>query len=396
MNMPIYMDYHATTPVDKEVLEAMLPYFSEKFGNAASKQHQFGWAADAIVESSRLSISRLLGAQSREIVFTSGATEANNLAIKGIAEAYRNKGNHIITVQTEHHAVLDPCKKMERLGFEVTYLPVDNFGVVSLDSFQRAIKPTTILASVMLANNEVGTIHPVEQIGAICREYGILLHTDATQAVGKIPVDVNAMNIDALSMTGHKMYGPKGIGALYVRSAPEKIRLAIQMDGGGHERGMRSGTLNVPGIVGLAKALEVSVRVMKEESEWLRGYSNLMLKRFEQELGDVYLNGHPVQRLPQNLNVCFNGIEDSVLMMNLKEIAVSTGSACSTGAPEPSHVLKAMKAPGDRLHSSIRFGLGRYTTQEEVDYVAGRFIDTVKKLRESSSKFKKSSIVHTV
>jgi cysteine desulfurase len=396
MNKPIYMDYHATTPVDKEVFEAMLPYFREKFGNAASKQHQFGWAADAIVESSRLTIAKLLGAQAREIVFTSGATESNNLAIKGIAESYRNKGNHIITAQTEHHAVLDPCKKLERLGFEVTYLPVGNDGLVSLEVFQRAIKPTTILVSVMIANNEIGAIQPIEQIGAICREYGILFHTDATQAVGKIPVDVNAMNIDALSMTGHKMYGPKGIGALYVRSSPEKVRLAIQMDGGGHERGMRSGTLNVPGIVGLAKALEVSARVMKEESERLRGYRDLMIKRFEQELGDVHLNGHPTERLPGNVNICFSGVEDSVLMMNLKEIAVSTGSACSTGAPEPSHVLKALKVPGNQLHSSIRFGLGRYTTKEEVDYVADRFIETVKKLRDFTSTHKKQTVTQTV
>jgi cysteine desulfurase len=396
MNKPVYMDYHATTPVDKEVLEAMLPYFSEKFGNAASKQHQFGWAADAIVESSRLTIAKLLGAQSREIVFTSGATESNNLAIKGIAESYRNKGNHIITVQTEHHAVLDPCKKLERQGFEITYLPVDKDGIVSLETFQRAIKPTTILVTIMFANNEIGTIHPIEQIGAICHEYGIIFHTDATQAVGKIPVDVNAMNIDALSMTAHKMYGPKGIGALYVRSSPEKVRLAIQMDGGGHERGMRSGTLNVPGIVGLAKAFEVSARVMKEESERLRGFRDLMLKRFEQEIGEVYLNGHPTQRLPHNLNICFTGVEDSVLMMNLKDIAVSTGSACSTGAPEPSHVLKALHVPADRMHSSIRFGLGRYTTKEEVDYVAGRFIETVKKLRDVSSKYKKSPVIQTV
>jgi cysteine desulfurase len=248
----------------------------------------------------------------------------------------------------------------------------------------------------MFANNEIGTIHPIEQIGAICHEYGIIFHTDATQAVGKIPVDVNAMNIDALSMTAHKMYGPKGIGALYVRSSPEKVRLAIQMDGGGHERGMRSGTLNVPGIVGLAKAFEVSARVMKEESERLRGFRDLMLKRFEQEIGEVYLNGHPTQRLPHNLNICFAGVEDSVLMMNLKDIAVSTGSACSTGAPEPSHVLKALHVPADRMHSSIRFGLGRYTTQEEVDYVANRFIETVKKLRDVSSKYKKSPVIQTV
>ncbi|MFI5252558.1 MAG: IscS subfamily cysteine desulfurase [Bacteroidota bacterium] len=388
MNKPIYMDYHATTPVDAEVLDAMLPYFKEKFGNPASRQHQFGWSADAMVESSRVNIAKAIGADSREIVFTGGATESNNLALKGIAEAYRKKGNHIITVQTEHKSVLDSCKKLERQGFEVTYLPVDTNGIVSLDELQRAIKPSTILVSVMIANNEIGVIQPIGQIGAICRGYGIIFHTDATQAVGKIPVNVNTMNIDALSMTAHKIYGPKGTGALYVRSSPEKVRLNIQMDGGGHERGMRSGTLNVPGIVGLAKALEVSVRVMKDESARLQGFRDSMFKRFETELGKVYLNGHPTERLSQNLNVCFDGIEDAVLMMNIKEVAVSTGSACSTGAPEPSHVLKALKIPGDRLHSSIRFGLGRYTTAEEVEYVTNRVIESVKKLRESSAKYK--------
>ena len=392
MNKPIYMDYHATTPVDTEVLDAMLPFFSEKFGNPASKQHHFGWSVEAVVEISRTSIGNAIGAESREIVFTSGATEANNLAIKGVAEAYHAKGKHIITVQTEHKSVLDSCKHLEKHGFEVTYLSVDSYGMISLEELQKAIKPTTILVSIMFANNEIGTIQPIEQIGKICSEYGIIFHTDATQAIGKVPVNVNTMNIDLLSMTAHKIYGPKGTGALYVRSSPKKIKLDIQIDGGGHERGMRSGTLNVPGIVGLSKALELSLKHMKEDAIRLQSYRDEMLKRFEQELGNVYLNGHPTERLPNNLNVSFAGIEDTALMLNIKEIAVSTGSACSTGIPEPSHVIKALKVPADRLHSSIRFGLGRYTTQEEVDYTIARVIESVKKLRDVSARYKKSPV----
>jgi cysteine desulfurase len=384
MKKAIYMDYHSTTPVDPAVMAAMLPYFTEKFGNAASRQHQFGWTAEEGVESSRSTIAKAIGAHSNEIVFTSGSTEANNLALKGIAEMCKQKGNHVVSVQTEHKSVLDPCKKLERWGFSVTYLSVDNYGLIDLDSLSKAITPSTILVSVMVANNEIGTIQPIAEIGKICRQRGVFFHTDATQAVGKIPVNVDTVNIDLMSFTAHKMYGPKGVGALYVRNNNPKVKLALQMDGGGHERGMRSGTLNVPGIVGFAKALDISIRVMEEESARLKEYRDKMLKEFAAGIEDVHLNGHPELRLPHNLNVSFDGIEDSALMMSMKDIAVSTGSACSTSIPEPSHVLKALRLPKERLHSSIRFGLGRFTTAEEIDYVIDRVTETVKKLRELS------------
>jgi len=378
------MDYHSTTPVDSRVVEAMLPFFTEKFGNAASRQHMFGWIAEEAVESSRASIAQHIGADQKDIVFTSGATESNNLAIKGIAEVRRQKGNHIITVQTEHKSVLDTCRRLEKQGFEVTYLPVDSFGVVDVNRIRDSLRPTTVLVSVMFANNEIGTLQSIAEIGKICREHGVVFHTDATQAVGKVPVNVSTMCIDAMSFSGHKMYGPKGVGALYVRQSSPKVKIAMQMDGGGHERGMRSGTLNVPGIVGLAKALELSVELMAEESKRLMVLRDRMFHEFVSRLDAVSLNGHPTDRLPHNLNVSFAFVEDNALLMSMKDVAISTGSACSTADPEPSHVLKALRLPQERLHSSLRFGLGRFTTEEEVEYVITRVVESVRKLRELS------------
>jgi len=381
---PVYMDYHATTPVDSRVLEAMLPFFSEKFGNPSSRQHRFGWIAEEAVESCRENIARCIGSESKEIVFTSGATESSNLALKGTAEAYKQKGSHIVTVQTEHKSVLDTCRRLEKQGFEVTYLPVDEYGIVDLDRFRASLRPSTILVSIMIANNEIGSIQSVDEIGKLCREHAVFFHTDATQAVGKIPVDVQKMHIDLMSFNAHKIYGPKGIGALYVRRSNPKVKIAMQMDGGGHERGMRSGTLNVPGIVGLAKALELSVQSMSEETIRLRILRDRMFDAFTGQLDEVFLNGHPTNRLPNNLNVSFLYAEDNALMMSMKDIAVSTGSACSTADPEPSHVLKALRLPQERLHSAIRFGLGRFTTEEEVEYVIGRVVENVRKLRQLS------------
>lgn len=385
MKMPVYMDNHATTPVDPEVVKAMLPFFTEQFGNPASRQHRFGWVTEEAVESSRRSVADLIGADPREIVFTSGATESNNLAIKGVAGILRQKGNHIITVATEHKSVLDSCKRLGQSGYEIEFLPTDEFGVVESDALKRALKPSTILVSVMIANNEVGTVQDIAAIGTICRERGVLFHTDASQAVGKIPVDVRTMNVDLLSFTGHKVYGPKGIGALYVRQSTPRIKLLPQMDGGGHEGGMRSGTLNVPAIVGFGKALGIARSQMAAESKRLAAQRDRMWKGFTEQLDEVYLNGHPVHRLPNNLNVSFGHVDDSALMMNMKEIAVSTGSACSTGNPEPSHVLRALKLPADRLHSSLRFGLGRFTTDEEVEFTIQHVVESVKRLREFSA-----------
>ncbi|HZY11052.1 MAG TPA: IscS subfamily cysteine desulfurase [Bacteroidota bacterium] len=400
MKLPIYMDYHATTPVDPGVVDAMLPYFNEKFGNPASRQHRFGWVTEEAVESSRKTLASLIGAQSKEIIFTSGATESNNLALKGIAEACGNpslrekqKGDHIVTVQTEHKSILDTCQKLSKGGFQITYLPVDRDGIVDREHLEKAITNKTILVSIMIANNEIGTIQYVEDIGNICRARGVFFHTDATQAIGKIPVDVETMKVDLMSFTGHKIYGPKGVGALYVRSSNPRVKIALQMEGGGHERGMRSGTLNVPGIVGLAKACELSVQLMPEESKRLTSFRETMFTAFTSKLDDVYLNGHPTRRLPSNLNVSFNHVEDNALMMSMKDIAVSTGSACSTSDPEPSHVLKALRLPSERLHSSIRFGLGRFTTEEEVDYVINRVVENVIKLRKLSPSYKSSKEV---
>lgn len=384
MKIPVYMDYHATTPVDQRVVDAMLPYFTATFGNPASRQHKFGWMAEEAVESSRGAIAHALHAQPKEIVFTAGATEANNLALKGVAEAWRQKGTHVVTVQTEHKSVLDSCKKMEKSGFQVTYLPVDESGLVSLDELRNALTPGTVLVSIMAANNEIGTLQSIGEIGSVCREQGVFFHTDATQAIGKIPIDVDAMKIDLLSFSGHKIYGPKGIGALYVRQTNPKVKLIAQIDGGGQERGMRSGTLNVPGIVGLGKAVELAVQSMESESKRLHALREKMLNAFTSQLDEVFLNGHPTGRLPNNLNVSFLHVEDNALMMSMKEIAVSTGSACSTADPAPSHVLKALQLPQERLHSAIRFGLGRFTTEEEVDYVVARVVENVKKLRQLS------------
>lgn len=389
MNLPIYLDYHATTPVDPRVVEAMLPYFTEKFGNASSRQHRFGWIAEEAVESSRATIGNAINALSKEIIFTSGATESNNLAIKGIAEAWRQKGTHIVTVQTEHKSVLDTCKKLEKYGYQVTYLPVDQYGVIDLNRLEETITPKTILVSVMMANNEIGTIHPIAEIGKICHQKGVFFHTDATQAVGKLPIDVQAMHVDLLSLSGHKIYGPKGVGSLYIRNANPKVQLASQMDGGGHERGFRSGTLNVPAIVGMAKAIELAVQTMGIETEQLKQLRDRLFHGFTNQLDEVYLNGHPTNRLPNNLNVSFLHCDNNALMMSIKEIAVSNGSACSTADPEPSHVLKALKLPQERLHSAIRFGLGRFTTEEEIDYVIGRVVENVKKLRQLSPTYRK-------
>jgi cysteine desulfurase len=384
MKLPVYMDYHATTPVDPRVLEVMLPYFSEKFGNSSSRQHSFGWMAEEGVESARASVARSIGCEPKEIIFTAGATEANNLALKGVAEAYRAKGDHIVTAQTEHKSVLDTCKKLEKSGMKATFLPVDAFGVVDPGDVRKAITPRTILVSVMLANNEIGTIQDVGAIGEICRERGVLLHTDATQAVGKIPVDVDTMKVDLLSLSGHKVYGPKGIGALYVRSRDPRVAIVAQTDGGGHERGLRSGTLNVPGIVGLGAALSLAASSREEEYERTKRLRDRMLSALTSGLDEVYLNGHPALRLPNNLNLSFTRVDENALMMSMKDVAVSTGSACSSSTPEPSHVLRALGLPLSRLNSAIRFGLGRMTTEEETEYVITRVLTEVRRLRSGA------------
>ncbi|MGE5648134.1 MAG: IscS subfamily cysteine desulfurase [Acidobacteriota bacterium] len=384
MKKPIYMDYHATTPVDPRVLEAMLPYFGEKFGNAASRNHAYGWDAEHAVERARKQIASLIGATQKEIVFTSGATESDNLAIKGVAEMYAERGNHIITVATEHKAVLDTCKKLQKRGYDITYTPIGKDGLVDLEALRAAITPKTILISVMLANNEIGVLQPVREIGRIARERGVLFHTDATQAVGKVPVNVDADNIDLMSISAHKMYGPKGIGALYVRRKNPRVQLTAQMDGGGHERGMRSGTLNVPGIVGLGEACAICEREMAEEAVRLAGLRDRLKDRLLAELDEVYINGSMEHRLPGNLNMSFAYVEGESLLMGISDVAVSSGSACTSATLEPSYVLKALGVGDDLAHTSIRFGLGRFTTQEEVDYVAARVIEVVRKLRELS------------
>jgi len=384
VKLPVYMDNHATTAVDPRVLDAMLPYFTEKYGNAASRNHEFGWKAEEAVETARGQIARLIHASPREIVFTSGATESNNLAIKGVAEAHRAEGNHIITQATEHKAVLDTCKRLERYGFEVTYLPVNKEGLVDLESLRRAITPKTILISIMHANNEIGVIQPIEQIGKIAKEKKVLFHVDAAQSVGKIPVDVEKFGVDLLSISAHKLYGPKGVGVLYVRRKDPRVELAPMIDGGGHERGLRSGTLNVPGIVGLGKACEICQKEMTEESERLRRLRNKLKDAITNRLDDTFLNGSMAHRLPNNLNLSFAGVEGDALLMGINDVAVSSGSACTTATLEPSHVLRALGVPEDLAHSSIRFGLGRFNTEEEVDYVANRVVETVKRLRELS------------
>jgi cysteine desulfurase len=384
MKLPIYMDNHATTPMDPRVFQAMTPYFTEHFGNAASRNHSFGWRAEEAVEKARKQIADLIGAGSKEIIFTSGATESDNLAIKGVAEMYAEKGNHIITVATEHKAVLDTCKHFEKRGCRVTYLPVLESGLIDLDMLRESITDKTILVSVMWANNEIGVIQPIAEIGRICRERGVLFHSDAVQAIGKVPVNVIKDNVDILSITAHKLYGPKGVGALYVRRKNPRVQLTAQVDGGGHERGMRSGTLNVPGIVGLGEACEIAGREMDQEAARLKRLRDKLAGRFTAELAEVYINGTMESRLPGNLNISFAYVEGESLLMGINDIAVSSGSACTSATLEPSYVLKALGAVEEIAHSSIRFGLGRFNTEEEVDYTANKVIEVVKKLRELS------------
>ena len=384
VKLPIYMDNHATTPVDPRVVETMLPYFSENFGNAASRNHAFGWKAEEGVEHAREQVAKLIGATPKEIIWTSGATESNNLAIKGVAEMYREKGNHIITEVTEHKAVLDTCKRLEKYGYEVTYLPVQKDGRVNLDDVRKAITPRTILLSIMYANNEIGVVQPVAELGALAKEKGVFFHVDGVQAAGKIPVDVNKDNIDLLSLSGHKLYGPKGVGALYVRRRNPRVQLSPLIDGGGHERGMRSGTLNVTGIVGFGKACELCLEEMPVESARLRGMRDRLKDRIFSELDEVFINGSMTHRLPHNINISFAYVEGESMLMGINDVAVSSGSACTSATLEPSYVLKALGVGEDLAHTSIRFGLGRFNTDEEVDYVAARVIETVKRLRELS------------
>jgi len=385
LKLPIFMDYHSTTPVDPRVLEEMIPYFTTKFGNAASRNHPFGWEAEEAVDHARERIASFIGAKdSKEIVLTSGATESDNLAIKGVAEFYKDKGNHVITTVIEHKAVLDTCKRLEKEGYEVTYLPVGQDGLVDPDAVKRAMTDRTILVSVMLANNEIGTVQPLEAIGKLTRERGVLLHTDAVQGVGKVDFDVQRMNVDLASITSHKMYGPKGVGALYVRRSKPRVRIVAQMDGGGHERGMRSGTLAVPLIVGFGKAAEIMQREGKAESVRLAALRDRLLAKLTARLDEVYVNGSVEHRLPGNLNVSFNFVEGEGLMMAIKDVAVSSGSACTSASLEPSYVLRALGVGDELAHSSIRFGLGRFTTEEEVDYVAELVASKVERLRELS------------
>jgi cysteine desulfurase len=386
LKLPIYMDHHATTPVAPEVFEAMRPYFMEQFGNAASRSHPFGWAAEAAVETARSQIAQLIGCKPMEVVFTSGATESDNLAIKGVAYAYREKGNHLITSRFEHHAVLDPCKRLEKEGFEVTCLPVSRDGLVDPADVAKAITPKTILVSIMLANNEIGTIQPLAEIGSICKERGVIFHSDAVQGAGKIPVAVHALGVDLLSLTAHKLYGPKGVGALYVRMEKPRVKLVAQMDGGGHEKGRRSGTLNVPGIVGLGKACELSGEVMATEAARLTALRERLWDGIRSRLDRVHLNGHARLRLPGNLNVSFEGADGGTLLLALKEVAVSSSSACSTGSIEPSHVLRALGLRHELALSSLRFGLGRGNTEDEVDYICARVAEEVSRLRQSAAR----------
>jgi len=383
--LPIYMDHHATTPVDARVLEAMLPYFSREFGNAASVTHDYGRRAAEAVERARAQVAALIGADAREIIFTSGATEANNLAIKGVAWMHTAKGKHIITAATEHHAVLDPCRRLQREGWELTVLPVDRYGLVDPDAVRNAIRPDTVLITIMAANNEIGTIAEVEQIGAIAREHGVLFHTDATQAVGHIPVNVRAWQVDLLSCSAHKLYGPKGVGALYVRRGRPPVRLAPLVDGGGHERGLRSGTLPVPLIVGFGAACALAAELLSDEATRLAQLRDRLQERILAELDEVYVNGHPKRRLPGNLNLSFAYVDGEALLMSLPEVALSSGSACTSATPHPSHVLEAIGRSEELARASLRFGLGRPNTQEEVEFVAERVVAAVRKLRAMSA-----------
>jgi cysteine desulfurase len=383
MDLPIYLDNNATTPMDPRVLEAMLPYFNQKFGNAASRNHAFGWVAEEAVDYAREQVAKIIGANEKEIIFTSGATEADNLAIKGVFEMYQDKGNHIITTTTEHKAVLDTCKHVEKLGGRVTYLPVQSDGLINLQELEAAMTSETILVSIMYGNNEIGVIQPIKEIAAIAHKYGALFMTDATQAVGKIPVDVNADGIDLLAFTAHKIYGPKGVGALYVRRKGPRVKVTAQMDGGGHERGMRSGTLNVPGIVGFGKACEICMQEMESEAKRLSALRD-KLQTSLLELEESYVNGNVAHRLPHVANISFKYVEGEGLMMAMKDLAVSSGSACTSASLEPSYVLKSLGLSDDLAHSSIRFGLGRFTTAEEVDYAIEVTKKSVTHLRELS------------
>jgi cysteine desulfurase len=387
LKFPIYMDYHATTPVDRRVLETMLPYFTDTFGNAASRSHRYGWVAEEAVGYAREQIANFIGAEKpEEIVFTSGASESDNLALKGVAEFYSEKGNHIITAKTEHKAILDTCKRLEKQGFQVTYLDVTKEGFVEPEAVAKAITDKTILVSVMLANNEVGTIQPIKDIGAVCRSKGVLFHTDAVQGLGKTEFDVQAMNVDLASLTAHKIYGPKGIGALYVRRSKPRVRLTAQMDGGGHERGYRSGTLNVPGIVGFGKACEILSKEWREEITRIGAQRDRLKDYLYANLDELFLNGPPPgpRRLPNNLNVSFAFVEGEAMMMAIKDVCVSSGSACTSASLEPSYVLRALGVEEELAHTSIRFGLGRFTTDEEVDFVGKLVVEKVRKLREMS------------
>lgn len=383
LKLPIYLDSNATTPVDERVLQTMIPYFTQNFGNAASRNHPFGWSAEEAVDYAREQVAKLINANEKEIIFTSGATESNNLAIKGVFEMYAEKGKHIITATTEHKAVLDTCKHLEKLGAEVTYLPVGTDGLLDLNELEKAMRPDTILVTIMYANNEIGVVQPIRQISAIAKKYGALFHTDATQATGKIPVDVIADGIDLLSFTAHKMYGPKGVGALYVRRKNPRVKVTAQMDGGGHERGMRSGTLNVPGIVGFGKACEIAIAEMESDARRLRALRD-RLETSLLEVEEAYLNGNKEHRLPHVANISFKYVEGEGLMMGVKDIAVSSGSACTSASLEPSYVLKNLGLDDELAHSSLRFGLSKYTTEEEIDYTISHVKEAVAKLRDMS------------
>jgi cysteine desulfurase len=384
LKLPIYLDHNATTPMDPRVLETMIPYFTENFGNAASRNHSFGWHAEEAVDYAREQIAQLIGADPKEIIFTSGATEGDNLGIKGVYEMYASKGNHIITCTTEHKAVLDTCKHLEKLGAEVTYLEVQPDGLIDLKELEAAMRPTTILVAIMYANNEIGVIQPVKEISAIAKKHGALFFTDAVQAVGKIPVDVNADGIDLMAFTAHKMYGPKGVGALYVRRKNPRVKVTAQLDGGGHERGMRSGTLNVPGIVGFGKACELARLEMASDTERISKLRDKLENALKQ-IDESYVNGNPAHRLPHVSNISFKYVEGEGLMMGFnQDIALSSGSACTSASLEPSYVLKALGLGDDLAHSSLRFGLGRYTTEEQIDFTIKAVTDTVLKLREMS------------
>lgn len=384
LHRPIYLDCHATTPVDPRVLEAMLPYFTEHFGNPASVTHQYGWEAEAAVQQARETLAIVLHANPEEIVFTSGATEANNLAIKGVAESYFSQGRHLITVATEHRAVLDPCRYLQTLGFEVTVLPVQPDGLVDLDQLEKALRPETILVSVMAANNEIGVLQPIAEIGALCHQHGVLFHTDAAQAIAKMRLDVDAMQIDLMSLTAHKVYGPKGIGALYVRRKQPRVQLAAQLHGGGHERGMRSGTLYTPQIVGFAKAVELGLAELESETRYISALRDRLWQQL-QTLDGVQLNGHPTRRLAGNLNISIAGVDGQALLLGLQPfVAVSSGSACTSAKIEPSHVLTALGKSPELAFASIRFGIGRFNTLEEMDRVAAGVIETVRALRQNS------------